>query len=165
MRLVRSLALAARGFKRGCLDVEFLVVMSHPQLAAVQSARSDASGHRVFRAGETPVSQVHAQARITPRTRAKIRSCADSSTELALRYTTTVATIRKWRTRHDMQDRSHCPHTLNTTLTPGQELLVIKLRRLPLDDLLVLVREFINPAVSRSGLNRCLVRHGVASST
>ena len=29
--------------------------------------------------------------------------------------------------------------------------------------LLVLVREFINPAVSRSGLNRCLVRHGVAT--
>ena len=145
--------------------------MSHPQLAAVQSARSDASGHRVFRAGETPVSQVHSQARTTPITRAKIRSCADSSTELALRYNTTVATIRKWRTREGMQDRSHCPHTLNATLTPGPELLVIKLRRLPLDDLLVLVlvlvlvREFINPAVSRAGLNRCLVRHGAASST
>ena len=114
------------------------------------------------------MSQVHSQARTTPRTRAKIRSCADSSTELALRYNTTVATIRKWRTREGMQDRSPCPHTLNATLTPGQELLVIELRRmlrLPLDDLLVLVREFINPAVSRSGLNRCLVRHGAASST
>ena len=117
------------------------------------------------------MSQVHSQARTTPITRAKIRSCADSSTELALRYNTTVATIRKWRTREGMQDRSHCPHTLNATLTPGPELLVIKLRRLPLDDLLVLVlvlvlvREFINPAVSRSGLNRCLVRHGAASST
>lgn len=28
-----------------------------------------------------------------------------------------------------------------------------------LDDLLVTVREFINPAVSRSGLDRCLRRH------
>ena len=113
------------------------------------------------------MSQVHSQARTTPITRAKIRSCADSSTELALRYNTTVATIRKWPAREDMQDRSPCPHTLNATLTPGPELLVIKLRRLPLDDLLVLVlvlvREFINPAVSRSGLNRCLVRHGVAT--
>ena len=123
--------------------------MSHPRLAAVQSARSDASGHRVFRAGETPVSQVHSQARTTFRTRAETRSCADSSTELALRYNTTVATIRKWPAREDMQDRSPCPHTLNATLTPGQELLVIELRRmlrLPLDDLLVLIREFINPA-------------------
>ena len=32
---------------------------------------------------------------------------------------------------------------------------------LPLTDLLVVVREFINPAVSRSGLDRCLVRHEV----
>lgn len=34
---------------------------------------------------------------------------------------------------------------------------------LPLDDLLVVAREFINPAVSRSGLDRCLQRHGVGS--
>lgn len=32
---------------------------------------------------------------------------------------------------------------------------------LPLDDLLVVVREFPNPAVSRSGLMRCLARHGL----
>ena len=31
---------------------------------------------------------------------------------------------------------------------------------LPLDDLLV-VREFLNPAVSRAGLSRCLKRHGL----
>ena len=30
-----------------------------------------------------------------------------------------------------------------------------------LDDLLALVREFLNPEVSRSGLDRCLRRHGV----
>ena len=43
---------------------------------------------------------------------------------------------------------------------------MVELRRmllLPLDDLLALTREFINPGVSRSGLNRCLVRHGVAT--
>lgn len=34
---------------------------------------------------------------------------------------------------------------------------------LPLDDLLAVVREFLNPAVSRSGLDRCLRRHGVGS--
>ena len=31
-----------------------------------------------------------------------------------------------------------------------------------LDDLLVVVREFLNPAVSRSGLARCMKRHGVS---
>jgi len=34
---------------------------------------------------------------------------------------------------------------------------------LPLDDLLVVVREFLNPHVSRSGLDRCLRRHGVGN--
>ena len=30
-----------------------------------------------------------------------------------------------------------------------------------IDDLLAVVREFLNPEVSRSGLDRCLRRHGV----
>jgi hypothetical protein len=33
---------------------------------------------------------------------------------------------------------------------------------LPLDELVAVVREFINPDVSRAGLDRCLRRHGVA---
>ena len=44
-------------------------------------------------------------------------------------------------------------------------MLAVELRRtllLPLDDLLVVVREFINAAVSRSGLDRCLRRHEVS---
>ena len=34
---------------------------------------------------------------------------------------------------------------------------------LPLDDLLAVVREFLNPQVSRSGLDRCLRRHGAGN--
>ena len=34
---------------------------------------------------------------------------------------------------------------------------------LPLDDLLAAVREFLNPDVSRSGLDRCLRRHGAGN--
>ena len=44
-------------------------------------------------------------------------------------------------------------------------MLVVELRRtllLALDDLLVVTRELINVDVSRSGLNRCLRRHGVS---
>ena len=111
------------------------------------------------------MSQVHPQARTTPRTRAEIHSCQASLAELAQRYNVTVATVRKWRGRDDMQDRSHCPNKLSTTLTPAQEVLVVELRRtllLPLDDLLAITHEFINPAASRSGLNRCLLRHGVS---
>lgn len=34
---------------------------------------------------------------------------------------------------------------------------------LPLDDLLAVTREFLSPDVSRSGLDRCLRRHGVGN--
>lgn len=112
------------------------------------------------------MSQVHPLARTTLRTRAEIGSSSDSIKTLAERYNISVATARKWKQREDVQDRSHCPHTLSTTLTPTQEILVVELRRsllLSLDDLLAITHEFINPAVSRSGLDRCLRRHGVAN--
>jgi transposase InsO family protein len=75
------------------------------------------------------------------------------------------STVAKWRRRTDVQDASHCPHRLQTTLSSAQEAVVVELRRtllLPLDDLLRVTREFLNAGVSRSGLDRCLRRHGVA---
>ncbi len=74
--------------------------------------------------------------------------------------------MRKWKNREDISDRSHRPHNLRTTLTPAQEAIVVELRRtllLPLDDLLVITREFINEAASRSALDRCLRRHGASN--
>lgn len=111
------------------------------------------------------MSQVHPQARTTPKTRAEIKESSDTLEELGARYNVSRATVRKWKSREDAQDRSHRPHKLSTTLTAGQEAVVVELRRtllLPLDDLLVVTREFINAAVSRSGLDRCLRRHGVS---
>ena len=112
------------------------------------------------------MSQVHAQARTTPRTRAEIKASSASVIELAERYNISRATAAKWKGRETAQDLSHRPHKLSTTLTPAQEAIVVELRcttLLPLDDLVVVVREFINPNVSRSGLDRCLRRHGVSN--
>ena len=64
--------------------------------------------------------------------------------------------MRKWRHRTSVHDLSHTAHRLQTTLNAGQEELVIYLRTqllLPLDDLLAVVREFIEPAMSRSALD------------
>jgi len=50
---------------------------------------------------------------------------------------------------------------LQTTLTPAQEAVAVALRRtlhVSLDDLLAVVREFLNPDASRSGLDRRLRR-------
>ena len=109
---------------------------------------------------------LHPLARTTPRIRAELRAAdqALSDAELARRYGLTPPTVRKWRQRDTTADRSHRPQTLHCTLTSAQEAVAMEIRRtlwLPLDDLLVVVREFLNPAVSRSGLLRCLTRHGL----
>jgi hypothetical protein len=82
------------------------------------------------------------------------------------RYSVSKSTIIKWQRREDVEDRSHRAHTLHTTLSAAQELIVVELRRLlelPLDDLLVVTRRFINPDASRSGLSRLLPREGLES--
>ncbi|MCW8183058.1 IS481 family transposase, partial [Verminephrobacter eiseniae] len=71
-----------------------------------------------------------------------------------------------WKKREVFVDRCHTAHRLQTVLTPAQETVVVHLRRtllLPLDDLLAVTREFLCPDVSRSGLDRCLRRHGVGN--
>lgn len=108
--------------------------------------------------------RLHANATTTPRIRAYIQQSKRSTAELARQLNISESTVRSWRQRDFVHDRSHTPHRLQTTLTPAQEAVVVELRktlRLPLGDLLVVTREFINEAVSQSGLHRCLVRHGV----
>jgi transposase len=109
---------------------------------------------------------LHSQARTTHLIREEIRISTLAQHELAERYNVSRLTIRKWQNRDSAEDGSHRPNKMYTTLTPEQELIVVALRTtllLPTDDLLAVTQEFINPAVSRSGLGRCLRRHGVSS--
>ncbi len=109
--------------------------------------------------------KIHSQARTTLLIRREIQESALPQAALARKYGLTKDTVRKWRHRDSVEDRSHQPKTLKTTLSPLEEEVVISLRKtllLPLDDLLAITREFINPAVSRSGMARCLKRHGVS---
>jgi transposase InsO family protein len=108
---------------------------------------------------------LHKQATTTPRIRAAIQASDEPAWVLAERYGISEQTVWKWRKRDGVHDLSHTPHRLQTTLTPAQEAVAVALRTtllLPLDDLLAVVREFLNPNVSRSGLDRCLRRHGVS---
>ncbi|MGI2261190.1 transcriptional regulator [Shewanella sp. GXUN23E] len=101
----------------------------------------------------------------TPQMRRFIQDSPLSVRELSQILNISEATVRKWRRRSDIEDRDHTPHHLNTTLTPAQEYVVVGLRyqlKLTLDKLLEVTRTFINPAVSRSGLARCLKRHNVS---
>jgi transposase-like protein len=107
---------------------------------------------------------LHKNARTTPAVRAEIASSNEPARVLAQRLGITEQTVYKWKKRSVFGDRSHTAHHLQTVLTPAQETVVVHLRRtlllLPLDDLLAVTREFSCPTVSRSGLDRCLRRHG-----
>lgn len=106
------------------------------------------------------------QARTTPAVRVEIAASSESVAALASCYNVTEMIIRKWKSRSEFHDRSHTAHRLQTNLTPAQEAIVVYLRRtllLPLDDLWAVTREFLCPTVSRSGLDRCLRRHGVGN--
>jgi transposase InsO family protein len=109
---------------------------------------------------------LHKQATTTPKVRAAIQASDAPASHLAERFGTTEQTVYKWRHRDGVADRSHTPKRLQTTLTPAQEAVAVALRRtllVSLDDLLAVVREFLNPNASRSGLDRCLRRHGVGN--
>lgn len=109
--------------------------------------------------------RLHKNATTTPARRAYIQSSPLSVAALAAELGVSEDTIRRWKKRDTVEDRSHTAHRLQTTLTPAQEAVVLALRQtlwLPLDDLLVVTREFINEKVSRSGLQRLLKRHGVS---
>ena len=110
--------------------------------------------------------RLHKNAATTPAIRKFIQESDLSERKLAKKFGISRTTVRRWKKRDSVEDRSHRPHRMKTTLTPEQETIVVELRKtllLSLDDLLNVVREFINPKVSRSGLDRCLRRHGVSN--
>ncbi len=103
---------------------------------------------------------IHPEARTTPQIRAEIKASTHlTQTALAEKYNVSVQTLRKWQKREETLDKSHRPDRLQTTLSAIQEDIVVMLRKtlfLPLDDLLVVTKEFINSKATRSGINRTL---------
>ena len=109
---------------------------------------------------------LHKRARTTPAVRREIQQSKLSERKLSEKYGIGRSTVRKWKYRDTTDDFSHRPHNLHATLTDAEEAVVIELRGtllLPIDDLLVVVREFLCPHMSRSALDRCLRRHGVSN--
>jgi transposase InsO family protein len=110
--------------------------------------------------------KLHANATTTPRTRAYIQQSTASNASLARELGIHPRTVARWKARREVHDRSHTPHRLTTTMTAWEEALAIELRRtlgLALDDILEAMRRCVNPRLSRSGLHRCLKRHGLSA--
>jgi hypothetical protein len=65
--------------------------------------------------------RLHSQATTTPKIRAAIQACDDPAWRVSERYGISGQSVLKWRHRDSVQDRSHTPHRLQTTLSPAQE--------------------------------------------
>lgn len=107
---------------------------------------------------------LHANATTTPKVRAYIQRSKKSAAELTAELGVSETTIRRWRGRSTVADRSHVPKTLATSFSPLEEALVCELRtelQLPLDDITEVMRRCVNGKLSRSAIHRCLKRHGL----
>jgi hypothetical protein len=92
--------------------------------------------------------KLHANARTTPNTRAYIQNSGKSVAELGVSETT----IRRWKNRDSVLDRSHTPKRLAISLSPLEERLVCELRTalaLPLDDIVEVMRRCLRHTVMR----------------
>ncbi len=108
---------------------------------------------------------LHANATTTPKVRAYIQRSRKPVTDLAIELGVSETTIRRWRERTSVNDRSHAPKTLTTSLSALEEALVCELRtklQLPLDDITEVMRRCVNAKLSRSAIHRCLKRHSLS---
>jgi transposase InsO family protein len=109
---------------------------------------------------------LHANAATTPKTRAYIQTSSASVGELAAELGISQKTVRRWRGRTTVDDRTSRPKRINTSLSSLEEELVIELRNqveLHLDDIVEVMRRCVRPELSRSAIHRCMQRHGISS--
>ena len=109
---------------------------------------------------------LHANATTTPKTRGYIQHSQASCAELASELGVSEQTVRRWKGRTDVSDRSSRPLRIDSSLSPLEEQLCLELRAslgLSLDDLVEVIRRCVNPKLSRSAIHRCLKRHGVSA--
>ncbi len=108
--------------------------------------------------------KLHLNATTTPKIRAYLQKSDKSDLKLAEQLGISVQTVRRWRNRQDVNDRSHRPKKINRTLSFEQEYLICYLRKyfaLSLDELLEAGRNLINQRVSRAVISRCLKKYGL----
>jgi transposase InsO family protein len=108
---------------------------------------------------------LHGSATTTEAVRRAIQGSQESLRALAKRYGINPKTVAKWRGRNATLDRPTGPkQSRSTVLSIEEEAVIVAFRRhtlLPLDDCLYALQASI-PHLTRSGLHRCLQRHGIA---
>ncbi len=105
----------------------------------------------------------HPNAKTTIQMRKMIKESKQSVAELARRLGLSPTTVRKWKKREDLEDRSSRPHRVRSALNAIEEWVICEVRRstgLGLDSLVEVLKPFI-PRAERNNVVRCLRRHGI----
>lgn len=103
--------------------------------------------------------KLHANATTTPRIRRYLQQSDKTDKELSLELGISVTTVRRWRQRKGVADKSTIPNAVHKSLRHEQVVLVNALRELlqtSLDELLVMVNAGLGITLSRATLNRYL---------
>ena len=107
---------------------------------------------------------LHANATTTPKIRAYIQASEAPVCALCEELGVSETTVRRWRGRTEVHDRSSVPKRQAIALSAMEEALVRELRTelaLSLDDIAEVMKRCVNPNLSRSAIHRSLVRQGV----
>ncbi len=111
--------------------------------------------------------KLHANAATTPKVRAYIQGSARPVSDLALELGISETTVRRWKGRQAVVDRSSRPHAIATGFSLEEEEIAVQLRtelELSLDDALDVMRRCLRPDISRSALHRCFAQRRGAQS-
>ena len=106
----------------------------------------------------------HANAKTTAAIRAEIQNSKETIAGLAQRLSLNPKTVRYWKHAGRVTDKKSGPkNPRSTVLNELEEKAICEFRRLTkfsLDDVFISLKDKI-PALTRSNLHRCLVRHGL----
>jgi hypothetical protein len=105
----------------------------------------------------------HANAKTTVRIRKEIQESKESIAQLAERYSLNPKTVAKWRRASDCVDGRSGSKAPKSALSTQEQHIVCEFRRITkfsLDDVFIALKDKI-PALTRSNLHRCLVRHNL----
>jgi transposase InsO family protein len=106
---------------------------------------------------------LHSNAKTTYKIRREIKHSKDSISSLARRYNLSWMTVKKWKDRDSIEDKSSIPNKLNTSLSRYEEDMILFERRVykkTIDEIYVCLRARI-PSLYPMKIYRVLRRYGL----
>ena len=108
--------------------------------------------------------KLHKNAKTTPAIRKEIRESKESIYKLAKKYNLTYPTVKKWRERGDLNDKSSKPKKLSTDLSSADEALICferKQYKKTIEDIFFTLEHQIKNLYPMK-IYRCLKRHNLS---